>query len=275
MTNLNELDKIPARDDEGAFTRLGAAPAYRMIYEAIEQRIMSGQLKSGDLLPTEGDLAAKFGINRSTLREGIRLLEQSGLVQRRSAKRLYVTLPHMTDLASRASRALRLHQVTFKELWEASMATEPVACRYAAERITAGEIIALEENLHAMKAAIGNTEESVRLDIEFHDIIAQASRNRALILAREPISLLFMPAGKIILARLHTEDRVVDAHHMIIQAFKRHQPRRAETWMRKHIEDFRRGFERTRQDMDSPLDSLLQTDGRLPPRRRVRRSPPG
>lgn len=245
-------------DPEPPFSRLDSPPAYRMVYEAVEQLIMSGKLKTGDLLPTEGELAVQFGINRSTLREGIRLLEQGGLVQRRSAKRLHVALPHMRELASTASRALRLHQVTFQELWEASMATEPVACRYAAERITPEEIVALEENLHTMDLAAGNIEESVRLDMLFHDIIAQATKNRALMLAREPISLLFMPAGLAILPKLRTEKRVVDAHQMILGAMKKHNPNQAETWMRKHIEDFRRGFEQAGLDMNKPLDSLLE-----------------
>jgi len=243
---------------ENTFERLDSLPAYRMVFEKVEELIMSGRLKMGELLPTEGELATQFGINRSTLREGIRLLEQGGLVQRHSAKRLRVALPHMPELASRASRALRLHQVTFRELWEASIATEPITARYAAERITAPEIEALESNLHAMEGAAGNIEESVRLDIQFHDIIAQATRNRALILAREPISLLFMPAGLVILPRLHTEKRVVDAHQMILNAMKMHEAAVAETWMRRHIEDFLRAFEQTGLDMTKPLDSLIE-----------------
>ena len=243
--------------NDGPFSRLDSLPAYRMVFEAVEELIMSGRLKSGDVLPTEGELAIQFGINRSTLREGIRLLEQGGLVKRRSAKRLHVVLPHMSDLASTTSRALRLHQVTFQELWEASIATEPITARYAAIRITSDEIEALEKNLAAMEKIAGDIAESVRLDIEFHDIIARATRNRALIMAREPISLLFMPAGLAILPRLHTEKRVVDAHEMILNAMKEHEPVLAETWMRRHIDDFLRAFEQTGLDMTKPLDSLL------------------
>ena len=254
--SLSTETPAAARNDK-TFTRIDSPPAYRMVFDAVEELIMSGQLKSGDRLPTEGELATQFGINRSTLREGIRLLEQGGLVKRQSAKRLHVALPHMPELASRASRALRLHQVTFQELWEASIATEPITARYSTERITAEEIEALEKNLAAMKKAAGNIEESVRLDIEFHDIIAQSTRNRALILAREPISLLFMPAGLAILPRLHTEKRVVDAHRMILNALKNRQAAVAESWMRKHIEDFLRAFVQTGLDKTKPLDSLL------------------
>ncbi len=269
---MNTPAKAPSTDFvsmekrvENTFSKLDSLPAYRMVFDAIEELIMTGKLKSGDQLPTETELAVQFGINRSTLREGIRLLEQGGLVQRQSAKRLHVTVPHMRELASRTSRALRLHQVTFRELWEASIATEPIASRYAAERITPEEIVALERNVDEMDKFVGDVPRSVRLDIEFHELIAQATRNRALMLAREPISLLFMPAGLAILPRLHTEKRVADAHRMILNALRDHQKDVAETWMRKHIEDFRRAFEKTGLDMDQPLDSLLDEDARKNP----------
>ena len=241
---------------EQTFKKLDAAPVYRLVYDAIEQQIVLGQLRKGDMLPTETELAEQFGVNRSTVREGIRLLEQSGLVERMASKRLQVTIPHFIDLASRASRALKLHAVTFRELWEASAAIEPVAARYAAERITADQLADLDRNIDAMEQALTNVGRVVELDIEFHDILAQAARNRALVLAREPISLLFMPAGRAILPKLRTQGRILDAHRAIVKAIRRRDVVDAEAWMRRHMEDFRRGFEQTHLDLDMPLDRV-------------------
>jgi DNA-binding FadR family transcriptional regulator len=238
------------------FKKIDALPVYRLVFDAIEQQIVTGAIKPGDLLPTETQLAVQFGVNRSSVREGIRQLEESGLVRRRSGKRLEVTLPHIPDLGSRASRVLRLHEVTFRELWEASTAIEPVAAHYAAKRITAEEIASLEQNLAEMKHHSGDTEEVVRLDIAFHDLIGQASRNRALVMAREPISQLFMPAGHAILPRLRTHKRIIDAHQAILDALSRHDTHEAESWMLRHMQDFRRGFERTGLDLDRPLESF-------------------
>lgn len=64
------------------FDRVTAIPAYRIVYEAIEKQILSGRLDAGDQLPTETDLAEQFGLARHTVREGLRLLEDSGLVRR-------------------------------------------------------------------------------------------------------------------------------------------------------------------------------------------------
>jgi DNA-binding FadR family transcriptional regulator len=221
----------------------------------IEQQIMEGRLKIGDVLPPETELAEQFGVNRSTVREGIRLLEESGLVFRKSAKRLQVSAPRLGELASRASRALKLCQVTFLELWEVALTVEPMMARLASERATEEEIDQLTRNVEAMEGKVNDPEAVVRLDIEFHNILASCARNRALALAREPMSLLFLPAGRAILPRLHTEKRILDAHKLILSAIVDRQPAIADTWMRKHIEDFKRGFERTGLEATQPLGS--------------------
>ncbi len=87
-----------------AIQALRLSPAYELIFQALEQRILAGVLKPGDRLPVESDLAASFGVNRSTVREGIRLLEREGLLRRVNGKRLEVSLPRYQDLAPKIVR---------------------------------------------------------------------------------------------------------------------------------------------------------------------------
>jgi len=239
------------------FKKLDSAPVYQKVFDAIEQQILAGALVAGDQLPAEIELARQFGVNRSTVREGIRLLEHSGLVSREGSKRLLVTLPHYMQLASRASRALAMHQVTFRELWEASMILEPVTAEAAATRITDAELDELAANIQAMESEIDNIDRVVELDIEFHNLVARASGNRVLMLALEPISLLFHPAGKVILPRLRTQKRVLDAHRAIFDLLKARNPVEAKIWMTRHMADFKRGYEKTGVDMDTPLDIAM------------------
>lgn len=234
------------------FDRLHPVPAYRLVAKAIQDRIETSRLQPGDWLPTETTLAEQFGVNRSTIREGIRLLEQSGLLDR-DGKRLIVTLPHYMDLASRASRALVMHQVTFRELWEASMASEPLIAALAAERADAAALSAMEHNIAAAAAATDRLDDFIDLDIAFHELVARAAGNRVLMLAREPIGLLFKPAGETILPRLGTHGRVVDAHRQILAAIGRGDRTEAQRWMDRHMADFRRGYEAAGADLDSPL----------------------
>jgi GntR family transcriptional regulator, transcriptional repressor for pyruvate dehydrogenase complex len=220
----------------------------------VEQQILSGRLKPGDRFPAETALAEQFGVNRSTVREGIRLLEHSGLVRRQGGKRLEVSLPHYRELASRASRALALHQITFRELWEASMAIEPLLARYATERITPAELEELETIIADMEKAKEDTARFVQLDVEFHNVLAKAAHNRALEMAREPLSLLFLPAGQTILPRLATHNRVIAAHREILAMVRSGDADGAHQWMTRHMEDFRRGYEKAGQRMDQTLE---------------------
>ncbi|MGF7159783.1 DNA-binding FadR family transcriptional regulator [Rhodoligotrophos appendicifer] len=235
------------------FDKLTVNPAYRVVAEAIERNILMGRLKTGDRLPSEMELAKQFGVHRSTVREGIRLLEQSGLVSRFGRTTLEVTLPHFQDLASRASRALSMHKVSFQELWEASMLTEPAAAEMAVDNVTEDEFARLNENVRAMADSAPDTDEFVRLDTEFHDLLAMAAGNKVIAMMREPVSLLFLPAGRIILPRLKTYDRVVKAHEEILAAIGARDKARVREWMHRHMSDFRRAYVRTGLDLDQPM----------------------
>lgn len=238
------------------FEKLTINPAYRAVAEAIEADILQGKLRIGDRLPSELALAKQFGVHRSTIREGLRLLEQSGLVARVGRTTLEVLLPHFKDLATRASRALAMHQVTFQELWDVSMLTEPNATAMAALHIGPEEIEKLDQNITGMLDAVDDTDRFVRLDIEFHNVIADASRNRVLALVREPISYLFLPAGQLILPRLKTHERVIRAHREIRDALARGDQEVGQQWMTRHMADFRRAYLRTGLDPEQPLQPL-------------------
>jgi len=134
------------------FERIKALPAYELVAEAIERKILGGVLRPGDPIGTESELVKQFGVNRSTVREGIRLLEQAGLVARESSRRLLVAVPHYDRLATRMSRALILQQVTFRELWSTSMALEPAVVAQAIEHATPEELDAIDANIAATRA---------------------------------------------------------------------------------------------------------------------------
>jgi GntR family transcriptional regulator, transcriptional repressor for pyruvate dehydrogenase complex len=236
------------------FAKLALAPAYRQVTDSVEQMITSGKLSPGDWLPPETELAERLGVNRSTIREGLRGLEHAGLVKR-DGKRLKVAIPHYMELASRASRALVMHQVTFRELSEAAVGLETMTAVFAAKRINADGIQALENNVKEMKTKLNDIASVVSLDIEFHDLLAEYADNRALSLAREPISLLFYPTGKMILSRLKTQNRILDAHKKIVALLRNHDEIGVRRWMERHIGDLNRGYERAGISMDLAIDS--------------------
>jgi GntR family transcriptional regulator, transcriptional repressor for pyruvate dehydrogenase complex len=266
-----DVSRGPTAEGPG-LSRIERAPTYRLVYEVIEREILEGRLRVGDPLPAELQLAEQLGVNRSTVREGIRLLEKSGLVERNGGKRPRISTPHYLELASSASRALILHSVTFRELWDASMVLEPSIAERAARNIDDSGLAELSANLERMEAAVAEIESGapadvpkfVEIDRAFHEILAKTAGNRVLALAHEPVTSLFIPAGQIILPRLKTYRRVLDAHRYIFNCLRSRDHAGARDWMHKHMDDFRRAYEMTQMSLDAPLDVACLGLGQSP-----------
>lgn len=230
----------------------GFAPGYRVLAQSIAQQIMSGKLKAGDSMPTEAALCEQFEVNRSTVREGIRLLEETGMLQRVNAKRLIVSRPSTSAVGEQVERALRLHEVTFFELWETAMVLEPKTASLAAVHLNAQDIEALQENIAATEKSLSDPMTLARLDVEFHALVARGVHNRVLSLTREPMARLFYPAFEAVLSRVpEASSRLLKAHKGILQGLTSGNAIEASTWMEKHIRDFKVGFEIASLDLQS------------------------
>ena len=276
MTNKSKPQIIMPTDDSHSpefdsaavsnlFKRIRSAPAYKVVAEEIERLIVSGELKPGDPLPTEQELSESFGVNRSTVREAIRLIEQEGMLERREGRRLFVCLPGLFDLASRATRMLMLQQTTFQEVWDTAITLEPLAARLAAQHANADDFARLKANVDATAALTlpeaqpdSELHALVDLDVEFHALVGAASHNRPLMLAREPISLLYKPTLFRIYAQVpQSKSRALAAHRKIVEGLTKGDAAFAEEWTHKHMVDFQRGFLMAGLDMKSPIQLAL------------------
>jgi len=241
--------------------RLALPKAYEAVHEALEDAIMDGRLRTGEPLPTETDLAGQFGVTRHTVREGIRVLEQTGLVKREAGRRLFVSLPRHDELAPRSSRALLMQKVTFRELWEVALQLEVCAADLAASRNSRKLVEVLRDNLSQMESALKRGRDIIELDIAFHALIAEATENRVLLLAREPVTLLFYPALKKLFKHPATREiaptRLVEAHRRLVKAFQERDRETVRVWMSKHLVDFRRGYDFAGLDIDEVADSRV------------------
>ena len=239
------------------FRRVSATPAYRQVAEAIEREIIAGRIRPGEPIGTEAELVSQFGVNRSTVREGIRLLEQTGLVRRDSSRRLWVGLPHYGRLASRLSRALVLHEVTFRELYEAALPIQIATVEAAVARATPELLAELEANVARSERVLDDPVALAKLDAEFHRLIGKAAKNRVLQLAREPSEMLVLPTTELVLRQVKQgAGRLLHAHRMYLDAIRRRDQAAGRLWARRHVDDWRRGFERAGNDLDRPIDRI-------------------
>jgi len=204
-----------------------AAPARVMIDDTVarlEELIMRGELAPGARLP-EQQLADALGVSRGPLREAIRTLEGRRLVER---------TPHA------GVRVVELSLEDIEQLLAMREALEGMACRQAAEHMTAPEIRRLRETATRIEQLLEEAPQSIfanQADTDFHRQIAVGSRNKWIErqLCEDLYSLLR-------LYRLHAARRpggnakvTAKEHHAIIDRIHARDADGAEKAMREHV----------------------------------------
>lgn len=225
------------------FEPLRLEPAYRKVAAALLERITSRTLETGDRLPAELELARQFGVNRSTVREALRELESNGLVRReRGSKLMMVTRPGQAAIAGGVSRALALHDVSLRDVWEGLTILEPPIAEAAARRRKAADLEALAAIV--ARASDPDARAAARQASNFFQQLGEASHNRVLMLGHEPLLQLLAPSLVAMIDEVpQARTRIASAQRRILEALRDGDAQAARSWAEKHIRDFRRGFE--------------------------------
>ncbi len=156
-----------------------------MVAGTIGTRIVTGQYKPGDTLPTEPEVQAEFGVSRTAVREAIRLLSAKGLTA--SRPKIGTRVRPVGDWNMFDADVLRWqveHGPTdafVNALFEMREIIEPSAASLAAERATADDIAALGVAMDGIQHHPRGGPEQIAADIDFHMTILTASRNPILI----------------------------------------------------------------------------------------------
>lgn len=240
---------------DGSFQPIERAPAYMKVFRAIEQKISSGALKDGAHLPTEAELCTQFGVTRSTVREGLRLLEQTGLIARGAAKKFFIRRPVASDIAAAASRSFALGGVTFSEVFDALATMYPEAARLAAKRLSKEKIGALKSVRATLEAAPDRDHEAtVDCAVEFFQQIAKGLDNRVMLAMLQSLNLMIGESLRHVIARApKAKDRILNAQKKLVEAFDARDADLAADWMTKHIADLKRGYEVAKVGMDEAI----------------------
>lgn len=126
-------------------------PVPELILDEIQLLITAGILKTGDRLPSESELAQRFGVGSSSLREAMQALQLLGMVEVIQGKGTFLRQTYMLPLATDWARLSRMGLIS--QVMEARQVIELAMAQLAAERAT-------EEDIAAMRAAIRRAEEA-------------------------------------------------------------------------------------------------------------------
>jgi GntR family transcriptional repressor for pyruvate dehydrogenase complex len=149
---------------------------YERIVDQIERLIVAGNLKVGDQLPAERELAEQFAVSRTAVREAVKALREKGLVEIRLGRGTFVT--NSASGAVRHSIGLLLKDKNgIANLVEVREIMEPDIAALAATRVTEENIAAMTEAVEIMDTALDNAEIFVEADLDFHLALAEATQN--------------------------------------------------------------------------------------------------
>ncbi len=236
------------------FAPLAFEPAYRKVASALLERISDRSLNAGDRLPSELELARQFGVNRSTVREAMRELESSGMLRRhRGSKLMMVSRPEHATIADGVSRALALHDVTIRDVWEGLTIVEPPIAEAAARARHTEDVGRIEFTVG--QSMQRDPEEAARQAADFFRHVGEATHNRVLMLAHEPLLQLLAPSLRTIIDEVAAaRARIATAQSKILEAIRRGDVAEARSWSEKHIRDYRRGFDLAGIDLASRVE---------------------
>ena len=209
---------------------------YEEVAAQIEKMVLNETLKVGDKLPPEKNLAENFGVSRNILREALKTLKERGLIEVRTGDGVYIVKPTVDTLKDMVNRLIVFGDVSIDDLFEFRLAIEVKACGLAAEKINADEIIQLEEIIDLMKQDIEDVSKWAEEELQFHLLIAKASKNKLFYSFINPISnLLFNLFMK---GRQNPEAKIegIEGHVSIVNCLKTKDKNLAEDAMKKHLE---------------------------------------
>jgi DNA-binding FadR family transcriptional regulator len=152
----------------------------------IRNNIASGELRSGDKLPPERELAERFGVSRGAVREALRTLERTGLVSLQTGPRGGAFIGHGNPgLIGDSFRNLYLlGSVSLDDLTEARQWLELTVVRMVAERATSDDLAALDANVDEAERLFKAKRYEAKIDVhvEFHNLLARATGNPVIIM---------------------------------------------------------------------------------------------
>ena len=224
---------------------LAAKPLYRavktsrlfeQIVQQVEDSILQGQLKPGDQLPAERDLAQRFGVSRTAVREAVKTLREKGLVEAYSGRGTFVT--NGTSQAMRQSLDLMIRINPLEgsaNLAELRLVLEPEIAGLAAARIEEQLLTTMREAVAVMSRNLHDPDAYVEADLDFHLALAEAAGNPLILsllgsivgLLRDQRSRIFSVDGGPERGQYH--------HKRILRAVEQGEPDLAREAMHAHL----------------------------------------
>src|SRR5208283_207802 len=232
-----ELDSLAAKP---VYRTVKTSRLYEQIVQQVEDSILKGSLKPGDQLPAERDLAQRFGVSRTAVREAVKALREKGLVEAYSGRGTFITDGTTQAVRQSFDLMVKIGQPEGStHLAEVRAILEPEIAALAATRIQDTELATMREAVAVMDNAGQYPDAYIEADLDFHLALAEGAANPLILslldsivgLLREQRLRIFQVPGGPERGQVH--------HKRILEAVERHDPEKARQAMREHLDQVR------------------------------------
>src|SRR5712692_9895601 len=224
------------------YTPIQSVRVFEQVAVQIETRILAGELRNGDRLPTERELAEQFQVSRTAVREAMKILAQKGLVDMRPGRGTIVIDGAHEAMQDSIGLVMKLtlgevggsdNLVEVREMLETEIAA------LAAARATEKEIAAMREAVRVMDENLNNADAYIAADNRFHEALARATQNTLIFILINSIVNLLSEQRKQVFQVEGGPQRGQVHHKRILDNVMRRDPDAARAAMRSHLRQVR------------------------------------
>jgi DNA-binding FadR family transcriptional regulator len=218
----------------------GSEDGYDRVVSFLREQLMTGQLKTGDRLLPERDLASALGVSRPVIREALRALATLGALEIKRGFGTVVREPNFTALSDYFGLVLAQQAGAVDDVMQARIAIERQAIRLACTRALAQDLDKLARALQAIKETIGDPVKGGAADFHFHTMIVEAAHSPALSSVYAAVAKLLQQSHtarrRVIASVPDVDTYLVDHHEAIMQAIRRRNAAQADALLAEHFE---------------------------------------
>ncbi|MFT0548764.1 FadR/GntR family transcriptional regulator [Allopusillimonas ginsengisoli] len=217
-----------------------AKQGFEKVFLFLREKLLDGNLRPGDLLLPERELAEHLSVSRPVVREALRALSMIGVVEIRDRVGTFVRRPDVSVLGDIFAFTLAQDQGLIDDIMQARIAIECQGIRLACERITAGDLEEISQALTAIHDTIDSPQEGGIADFNFHSAIMRASRSETLISLYNSMQPLLLKLHKerrgVVDIAPDLKKQIINDHRRIFKALAEKDAEAADRQIRMHFQ---------------------------------------
>ena len=221
---------------------------YKNIVNQIRKMILSGELKKGDQLPSERDMAQQFGVSRTAVREAIKSLSEIGLIDIMVGRGTFVANNTADRIVESVNLLLDVEKVVKEDLHYARKVLEAPIAKLAAKNRKQENIDQLQFLIEKMEKSKNHTKKFIEVDMEFHVELAKASGNSAFVVLTQAIMQILRSDLTFVLNFQDQTETALSHHKKILKNIVSQDIEGAELAMQSHMHQVGNVLESQREE---------------------------